>query len=144
MLLAMAAIPIKPIGAVDEDELARLKRDYLPMWAAVAYGSAVGSGLPGQVPFADLMKGSAREFDESGEAERDHWVCNLVEAAIMEITPKLPLARAALCVRYLNARGPSVFRSGRLVHITMAEVEDLADAAERRLVPIVKRRGIPL
>lgn len=143
-MLAMAFTKIRAIVVVDEDELARLKRDYLPMWAAVAYGSAVGSGLPSQVPFADLMKGTPREFDESGEPERDHWVCNLMESAITEITPKIPLARAALCVRYLNARGPSVFRSGRLVHITLAEVEDLADAAERRLVPIVKRRGIPL
>lgn len=141
---ASLAVTIFSTSTVNQDELARLKRDYLPQWASAAYGSAVGCGLPSQVPFADYMKGSVREFDETGEGDPDHWVCNLIEAAIIEITPKLFLARAALGVRYLNARGPSVFRSGRLTHITPEEVEDLADESERRLVPVVKRRGIPL
>jgi len=138
------AITLITTSTANQDELARLKRDYLPQWAAVAYGSAVGSGLPGQVPFADYMKGSVRQFDESGEGKPDHWVCNLIEAAIIEITPRLFLARAALCVRYLNARGPAVYRSGRLTYISQEEVEDLADEAERRLVPVVVRRGLPL
>lgn len=138
----MAAIP-KTKGAVDEDALARLKRDYLPMWASLAYGSAVGRGLPSAVPFARYMKGTVREFDHSGETQ-DHWACNVIEASIEEITPKIPLARAALSVRYLNARGPCVYRSGRLTHIGKADLEDLADQAERLLVPVAKRRGIPL
>lgn len=140
----MGALAMAMKSTIDEDELARLKREYLPMWAAVAFGSAVGRGLPDQVPFADYMKGSVRQFDESGEGKPDHWACNVIEAAVIEITPKLPLGRAALCVRYLNVRGPSVYRSGRLVSISLEEIEDLADEAERRLVPVVKRRGIPL
>lgn len=143
-MTAALAITTITTSTANQDELARLKRDYLPMWADFAYGSAVGRGLPAQVPFADYMKGSVRQFDESGDGKPDHWACNLIEASIMEITPKLFLARAALCVRYLNARGPAVYRSGRLTKVTRDEVEDLADEAERRLVPVVKRRGIPL
>lgn len=143
---ALAVAVIRPTRnqTVDEDELARLKRDYLPMWAELAYGSAVGRGIRDRVSFADFMKGTMREFDESGEGKPNHVACNIVETAIGEITKAVPLARSALCVRYLNARGPSVFRSGRLTCITMDEIEDVADEAERRLVPIVKRLGIPL
>jgi hypothetical protein len=127
---------------VDEDELARLKRDYLPMWAALAYGSAVGKGAPGEVPYVDYMKPGV-SMGDADEAP-DPWVCNIIEAAILEISPKLPMARAALSVRYLNARGPAVYRSGRLERLETAEIEDLADKAERLLVPVVKRRGLPL
>jgi len=47
-------------------------------------------------------------------------------------------------VRYLNAAGPSVYRSGRLVHLDLEHIEDICDEAERLMVAIVKRRNLPL
>ena len=130
--------------SVDEVELARLKRDYLPVWAALARGSAVGKGLPTEAPLVDLMRPTASwELQEPCD-NPDPWVANVIEAAIMELSGEMPLGRAALTVRYLNAEGPAVYRHGRLTHLTMGEVEDLADALELALVPEVKRRGLPL
>lgn len=144
-MLAAMAIPTKKATTSndDEDALARLKRDYLPQWALLAYGSAVGRKAPGEVPYADYMRGSCSNGPEDGE-DPDPWVCNVIEAAIEEITPMVPLARAALSVRYLNTRGPSVYRSGRVEQVAPGMLEDIADDAERRLVPVARRRGIPL
>lgn len=140
-MLAMTAIP-KQKNSVNADELIRLKRDYLPMWAQLGRGSASGKGMPSEVPYVDYMKPSV-SMGGADDAP-DHWVCNIIEAGIMEITPKIPMARAALAVRYLNARGPKVFRSGRLIDVDLGLVEDYCDATELALVPVVKRRGLPL
>ncbi len=138
----MATYDVKNDTDAEQDALERLKRDYLPMWAELAYGSAVGRGAPGEVPYVNYMRPGVSMGD--ADEKPDPWVCNIVEASIDEITPKIPMARAALSVRYLNARGPSVYRSGRLYAYKSAEVEDLADAAELALVPVCKRRGLPL
>lgn len=141
MLAAMEKSQQQPAD-VNEDELYRLKRDFLPQWAALSFGSAVGRSLPSEVPFVDYMKPSVSMG--GADDKPDPWVCNLVEAALLEITPKMPLARAALAVRYMNARGPSVYRSGRIEQVAPGTLDDLADEAERLLVPQVKRRGLPL
>lgn len=145
MLAAMAA-PIQRTRTKLEDEaLDRLKRDYLPMWAAVSGGSSIGRGAPGEVPYADYMKGTMREFDDSGVEEPDHWVVNIIEAAILEISSVIPLARAALSVRYvMRAKTPAVYRSGRLQFLGPTEIDDLADQAELALVPVCRRRNLPL
>lgn len=145
MLAAMAFEKKPPIRAeVTDDELQRLKYEYLPMWADACYGSRVGTGLSGEVPYADYMKGSMREFDETGGRRIDHEAVNKIDQAIDEITPKAPLALPALSMRYMNARGPSVFRHGRLLRVEKGVIEDVADLAERLLVPVLKRKGIPL
>lgn len=141
-MLAVVEKSQQKAAAVNEEELYRLKRDFLPQWAALAYGSAVGRKLPSEVPFVDYMKPSVSMG--GADDEPDPWVCNLIEAALEEITPALPLARAALSVRYLNTRGPSVYRSGRIEQVAPGKIEDIADLAERMLVPQVKRRGLPL
>ena len=131
--------------AVDEKELARLKRDYLPMWAERGRGATRGRGLPDGVPYRDYMKATPYCGGEH-EDRADPVVCRLVDASIDELAGQRGMwhSRAALAVRYMSAGLPSVFRSGRLQAMAQAEVEDLADEAERRLVPIVKRRGLPL
>lgn len=141
-----ALLPVDAVELSQEArELVRLKRDYLPQWAAVGWGSAVGKGLPGEAPMVGFMRPTASwELEQRGWEEADAWACNLIESAINEITVRLPLARAALTVRYLNSNGPSVYRSGRLTQLSQAEIEDLCDAAERLLVPVVKRKGLPL
>jgi hypothetical protein len=145
-VLAMALAQPPQKNEVSDAELQRLKQDYLPQWAALAYGSAVGKRLPSEVPYVDYMKGSPAGgiHDE----EPDHWVCNLIDASIDEITPRLPVARAALSARYVRgAREPSpaVYRSCRTGEpVKLHWVDDIADRAELMLVAVVKRRGLPL
>lgn len=129
-------------GIATQDELIRLKR-YLQEWAGWASGAKVGKGLPSRVPFVELMKPSI-PHDYDSDEKPDLWVCSLIEAALFEITGKMPLARAALSVRYMNVRGPSVYRSGRLTALSPAECDELADSAEQAIAPIAKRRGLPL
>lgn len=129
-----------------EEALDRLKRDYLPQWAVLAYGSAVGKGLPGEVPYVDYMKASV-SIGHTVE-EPDHWVCNLINKGIEEITPRIPAALAALAARYVrNAKAPApeVFRSNRTGEpVKLYWIDDVADQAEQALVPVCRRMGLPL
>lgn len=122
-----------------EKALARLKGEYLPIWSAFAMGSAEGKGLPGESPMVDFMRPVANWEKDAGAAP-DPQVCNAIEWALNELSADLPLARASLTVRYMNAKGPSVYRSGRLTELSTHEIEDVADDAERRLVPLVGRK----
>jgi hypothetical protein len=130
----------------DQDALQRLKRDYLPQWAALAYGSAVGKGFPGEVPYVDYMKGGV----STGETidEPDNWVCNIIEKGIEELTPRIPMARAALSSRYVRGASeptPAVYRSMRTAEPTkLYWIDDIADLAEKALVPLCRRRGLPI
>lgn len=127
-------------------ELERLKYHYLPMWAELRRRDSIERGLPSESKLTDYMKPSVREFDQTAGAEPDREACKVIEQSIDELVGAggFRLARAVLAVRYLNAKGASVFRSGRTVHLEPQIVEGLCDRAERQLVPIVKRRGLPL
>ena len=147
-MLALMKAELQPQkSAVDERELARLKRDYLPQWGAQRKSDRVGRGAPSDVPYKDYMKPHFSGSMVDPEDERpDPWVCRLIDAGIDELCGQRGMwhARAALAVRYISAGLPSVFRHGRLQAMGPDEAEELADEAERRLVPIVKRRGLPL
>lgn len=116
---------------------------YLQAWAAQSEPVTLVAGAPGQVSYADLMRGTP-----SWEVDDDHRVDasirKAIDEAIYEITARFPLARSCLMVRYLNLAGPAVYRHGRLHHLTRNEIEDVADAAEVALVPVVVRRGVVL
>lgn len=130
----------------EQEALERLKRDYLPMWAELAYGSAVGRKLPSEVPYVDYMKPGVSMG--GADDEPDHDVCNIINAGIDEITPKIPAALAALAARYVRgakAPAPEVFRSNRTGEpVKLYWIDDIADQAEVALVPVCKRRGLPL
>ena len=122
----------------------RIKR-YLQEWAAFERTDTCnGDDGLSEVPYLDYMVPSVdggRLDDDEGYAP-NAYVRVMVDAAIDELTPAMPLARAALAVRYMNARGPAVYRSGRLETLDLEKVEDMADDAERRLIPICRRRGL--
>lgn len=141
----LAAADTAGVSAADR-ELERLKYHYLPMWAKLRKRDAIERGLPSDVPYSDYMKPSVREFNEAGEDEPDRDACAIVDKAIDELVGAggFRLARAVLAVRYLNAAGASVYRSGRVHELETKMVEDLCDRAERQLVPIVLRMGLPL
>lgn len=87
-------------------------------------------------------------------SKSDGWAASVIEASIDDLigVPQGTLMRAALRVRYLNeglSREPGemkirVFRAGRLTGLSLEETDALADRAETLLIPIVKRRGLPL
>lgn len=142
----MADLKLQQPPTVNEEELERLKRDYLPMWAMKRMLDRVsGRGAPSEIPFVDYMKPHPSDSSDADERP-DSYVCVILDMSIDELTgvPGFGLARSALAVRYMSAGLPSVFRAGRLQGMPAEEVENLADGAERRLVGIVKRRGLPL
>lgn len=119
-------------------------RAYLPDWARLSEGSmSHGLAAPRAVPYLDLMRATP-----SWEANDDHRVDasirGLIDESVYELSAKMPLCRAVLMCRYRNIRGPAVYRSGRLYELTRGEIEDLADASEIALVPIVRRKGVLL
>jgi hypothetical protein len=124
--------------------VSRVKR-YLQEWAEFERGASCnGDSAPDEVPYLDYMVPSVdggRLDDDEGYAPNPY-VRKLVDAAIDDLTPSMPLARAVLAVRYMNARGPSVYRSGRLLTVPPAELDNMADTAELRLIPICRRRGL--
>lgn len=126
-------------------ELERLKADYLPMWSEWVDLCRFERGFPGAVPFVNLMKPLVPD-NYDADARPDSWVCNLIDESVNEVSENhsLRLCRAALAVRYMNARGPAAYHNGRLIELSINEIEDLCDAAERQLVHSVKRRGLPL
>src|ERR1700741_2816133 len=104
----LAAAPAP--GAQDQREVERLKYYYLPMWSEWCRLTTLSRGVPSEVPFTDYMKGSMREFDHSEWWKKiDAEACRLVDQAVDELGSQgMPLARAALAARYLNAPGVAV------------------------------------
>lgn len=138
-LYALAAEP----GHEHNHELARLKR-YLQGWAELSEPRTLGRGAPGEVPYSDYMRPACGwDFIEHDE-RLDPDIRRAIDMAVDELSATMALARPVLMVRYMNARGPAVYRHGRLHHLAAAEIEDLADEAERALIPLVKRRGVVL
>ena len=137
-LTQLAAAP----GQEADPELAGLKA-YLADWAKRTEPRGIVSGLPASVPYANLMRGTP-SWDLDEDRRVDESIRGEIDLAIDEITPRIPLCRPCLMVRYLNINGPAVYRHGRLHHLSRDEIEDVADAAERALVQVVKRRGVVL
>lgn len=147
-LTALAA-ESAPVSAVAR-ELQRLQA-YLLRWAT--YQKPVESArAESEIPLAAYLKDDTREASD-WLGGSDAWAMAIVDTAIdgLSTGPDGLLMRAALRARYLN-EGVSrdagvavrVFRSGRLQHMSLLEADALADRAEAELVPIVKRKGLPL
>lgn len=147
MLAATIAVRTAPAPETSPSELQNLKR-HLQDYFAWDDRCKVGRGAPGGVPYADYMRGTVPASSFGLESEPDPWTCKLLDACVDEVSalrrPSFSLARAALAVRYRSAGLPSVFRSGRLTGLELEEIENLADEVEIALVPIAKRRGLPL
>lgn len=135
----------------EEVEVDRL-RAYLRMWAT-GQSAAYGTRETADSSLSHYMKPSSPEAAELLE-QSDGWAMAVVDASIddlVAIPPEGALMRAALRVRWLNeGLSPEgtiqirVFRSGRLQPLTVSEADRLADQAEKALIPIAKRRGLPL
>lgn len=138
-LMALAEEP----SSEGDPELARLK-SYLAGWAVASEPRTLTRGVPGEVPYSDYMR-PGLGWDIREEDDRlDASIRRAIDEAVSELSSAMPLCRSCLMVRYMNLRGPAVYRNNRLHQLSREEIEDLADAAERALVPIVKRRGVAL
>lgn len=147
MRLAAESVP----KTREELELERLK-SYLLEWAdrqKHAYGTR-GSADSCLSEYTKSGSPSASELFEQSTG----WAMAILDASmddLIAIKPDGALMRPALRVRYLSegiAPGGElkirVFRSGRLEGLSAVAADVLADRAEKALIPITKRRGLPL
>lgn len=138
----------------EQAELERL-REYLRMLYRTERHESGSPEQPNAVPYLDSIRGTIDSHIEGQDYQDrlDRWAREILDASIDDLLelPEGQLMRAALRVRYLN-EGVSraagfevrVFRSGRLEHMTIMQADELADRAELALVPMVKRKGLPL
>jgi hypothetical protein len=137
----------------EQAELERL-REYLLMWAHSEKSETEVLTTKG-VPYLDSVRGVIDSYIESADYDRrlDKWARAILDASIDDLLdlPDGWMMRGALRVKYLH-EGMSrkagvpirVFRHRKLQHLSLTEVDALADLAELALIPMVKRRGIPL
>lgn len=136
--------------STENPELARLK-GYLVRWAHHQHAYRAGPERVGNSWLADYCKSRGQTASELMDS--DGWAMSIIDAAIIDLSvqPDGVLMRAALRVRYLNEgitpQGElriRVFRHGRLEGMSVEEADRLADAGELALIPLVKRKGLPL
>lgn len=143
MAVADAARPKNP-------ELERL-RCYLLDWARAQRDYKTGPKSAGSV-LGSLIK-SPNIFASDLLGESDGWAMSVIDAAVSDLVtlPEGLQMQAALRARYLNevlsdeaGMRVRVFRSGRLEHLSLMEADALADRAELAMIPMVKRKDLPL
>jgi hypothetical protein len=92
---------------------------------------------------AKAHSATASEYLESS----DRWAMEIVDTAIDDLAtrPDGVVMRTALRNRLLNETvGARVFRYIRLAEMSTEAIDALADRAEREMVLICKRKGLPL
>ena len=135
----------------ENPELERLKA-YLLEWATRQVPLGAARKDRSESCLADFMKTDSPELSEL-LGSSDNWAMEVIDASVSDLLslPRGVEMHASLRARYLNegfskAAGMSirVFRSGRLQHLSAIEADVLADDAEIALIPIVKKRRLPL
>lgn len=134
----------------EQREIERLRAYLLDWsWRQKEYGPSLGIAGSCLEQYMKSASPSAMELF----AQSDGWAALVVETAMDDLIEESNgvLLRAALRVRYLNegiAPGEGfkirVFRHGRLLGLSLVECDELADRAEKTLIPIVKRKGLPI
>ena len=145
-LLALLATARDMIVPQRERELQAV-REYHREWREFLSSYRTRLGLPSGCSWISKRSEEVRTASEYLERS-DRWVMEQVDQAVMEDLVKRTdgeAMRAAVLNRLLNHRMPArVFRSGRLIGVSLEEVDQLADRAEGALVEILKARGVPL
>ena len=147
MELARAAQPTAP----ENRELERLQ-SYLLEWSQHQLEISAPRKDKSESTLAQYMKSDSPTISSLFEGS-NLWAMEVLDASMDDL---LELARgsdmrSALRVKYLNegiskevGRPVRVFRHGRLQEISLVEIDALADEGEKALIPIVKRRNLPL
>lgn len=132
-----------PARTREQREIEALK-SYIDQWCRwMASGVASSSDFPGSSSFAEPGRSWEHAILDPLDTP-NIWAIKIVDAAMTELAglPDGMRMRAALKVRWLNeVMNAVVFRHSR---IATSEIDDLADAGERAMIPLVKRRGLPL
>lgn len=140
-LMGLAEREVAP-KRLEQRKIEALK-SYIDQWATWMQRDRSGLELPHSAPFVE----QGRSWEHSILDPLDCpnvWAIKIVEAAMNELAchPEGMRMRHAIRVRWLNEHlDAKVFRSSRLHGW---ETDDLADAGEVALIPLVERRGLPL
>lgn len=120
-------------------------RQYLSDWQEWERRFKIDLGVPNAVPWAKFMDKQYAEVERTDGSTINVAAMQIVDQSIRELAEKQGELAIAIRWRYLNANvGAQVFRFKRLVSLTLEQLDDLADGAERALLPIAKRRGLML
>lgn len=126
-----------------EAKLERL-REYLREWAFCDSRWRPVKGFPSAITaLTDHMKAGVADSSDLREGPNP-WVQDVINAQLDNLGKRIPEARNALLVRYLNTGGLAVFRAGRVSHLEQHAVDEIADRTELELIPMVEREGLPL
>lgn len=146
------AAAISPVRTASDRELERL-RAYLYAWADCQRDYHMKLGAASGSVFSLYLKGRSVNATDWLE-QSDGWAMSIIDASMDDLIalPDGWRMRAALRCRLLaegllkNGKGMSVrvFRNGQMQSMSIEEADALADRAEDALVPIVKRKGLPL
>lgn len=126
-------------------------RMYLVQWADWERGSfeKLGAGVSDPLAHQPSSANTASDYLERA----DRWAMGVIEAAIDDLLKNQDgaLLRAALRLRYLHeglerAAGQPirVYRHNRLAGFSLEDIDRMADRAEADLVPLVRKRSLPL
>lgn len=142
LLRLAAAAATEPLPR-EKWEIQRL-RGYLAEWVLFQEQYRVYLGTGRVCTFAQGTTDkvwSATEYLDRSQAKAMVDISTAIED--LSLQPDGSALRAALRVRLLNETvGAKVFRSGRLAVLQPSEVDDLADAAELALIPMLKKKGL--
>lgn len=113
-------------------------RDLLRAWVAYRRRWRPDNGLPSAVCWIDEVMGAIDGWTDGDDYDSRIHATEMrhVDEAIRSLSSD---HQHALFVIYLGEIGPAVWRSGRK---PMGEIRTLCDAAERHLVPLLKRRNV--
>jgi hypothetical protein len=118
-------------------------KSYIDQWRLWMQRDGPGLELPHSAPFVEEGRTWAHSILDPLDTP-NMWAIKIIDSSMNELAvlPGGMQMRHALKIRWLNEYlDCSVFRSSR---ISQDQVDDLADAGERALIPMVKRRGLPL
>lgn len=125
-------------------------RGYLADWREWELRFRLDNGAPGSVPWARFMGARFAETEPTDAPTVNTEAMRIVDASIQELAGVMAGGREAIYWRYINqAVGATVFRAARLAlpdgqPPSLETLDAMADAAELRLLPIARRRGLLL
>lgn len=129
-----------------DNQIDRL-RMYLGDWQSWEDRYKMDLGVPNSVPWARYMKSYMPGGDNEADGRQtiNTEAMRILDGAMTELRTTHPDEDIAIRWRYLNVSvGAYVFRLRGQAAMSMMELDALADAGERALLPVARRRGLEL
>lgn len=120
-------------------------RVYLSDWQEWEQRFRVDLGVPNAAAWSKYMDGQFAEVERSDGSTINVEAMRIIDRGMDELAQAKPELSIAIRWRYLNINVDAhVFRFKRLAGLSLTQLDDMADEAERELLPIVKRKGLVL